>query len=389
MHPLARVAAGASLLAMTLTGLAPFAGHADAQSAISGHVYVNDNTARANTIAAFDRHADGSLSPVPGSPFATGGVGLGAIMGSQGALQQTGDGKFLLAVNAGDSTISVLTIADDGGLTTVGDPIPSGGATPLSLAIHDDLVYVANAGDGTSGSNYTGFHLGTDGALAPIDGSTVEISATAGPGDILFNATGANLVGIEVGPDAGPSFIDSFAVNADDTLSAAPGSPYAAQVTGPFGSAFSPTDPTKLYVSNAHGGPNAGSVSAYDVAANGTLTALAGSPFPNLQTAPCWLEISPDGSYVFTVNTAVPTISSYKVDTDGRLTVESNATFNNPTGLRPFDARISADGAFLYVVDAGLAKVSAFAVAGGALTELTGSPVNLPAGATPFGLVVI
>src|SRR3954451_11459287 len=102
MHPLARVAAGASLLAMTLTDLAPFAGQADAQSAISGHVYVNDNTARANTIAAFDRHANGSLSPLPGSPFARGGVGLGAIMGSQGALQQTGDRKFLLALNAGD-----------------------------------------------------------------------------------------------------------------------------------------------------------------------------------------------------------------------------------------------------------------------------------------------
>ena len=35
-------------------------------SRVVGFAYVNDNTAGANTIAAFDRHADGSLTPIPG-----------------------------------------------------------------------------------------------------------------------------------------------------------------------------------------------------------------------------------------------------------------------------------------------------------------------------------
>jgi len=30
---------------------------------VVGHVYVNDNTAGTNTIGAFDRHADGTLTP--------------------------------------------------------------------------------------------------------------------------------------------------------------------------------------------------------------------------------------------------------------------------------------------------------------------------------------
>jgi hypothetical protein len=34
---------------------------------------------------------------------------------------------------------------------------------PVSVAIHGDLVYVANSGDG--GSNYTGFRLGPNGRL--------------------------------------------------------------------------------------------------------------------------------------------------------------------------------------------------------------------------------
>jgi hypothetical protein len=39
-------------------------------------------------------------------------------------------------------------------------------------------------------------------------------------------------------------------------------------------------------------------------------------------------------------------------------------------------------------VDAGSAMVSAFDVDGGNLTELETSPFALPAGATPFGIVV-
>jgi hypothetical protein len=36
-------------------------------SPVVGHVYVNDNTAGANTIGAFDRHADGTLAAEAGS----------------------------------------------------------------------------------------------------------------------------------------------------------------------------------------------------------------------------------------------------------------------------------------------------------------------------------
>ena len=35
------------------------------------HVYVNDKTGE-NTVGAFDRHADGTVTPMRGSPFAAG-----------------------------------------------------------------------------------------------------------------------------------------------------------------------------------------------------------------------------------------------------------------------------------------------------------------------------
>jgi 6-phosphogluconolactonase len=364
---------------------------ASATSAVVGHVYVNDNTAGTNSIGGFDEHADGSLTALPGSPFAAGGAGTGIILGSQGSLQVTSDGRYILAADAGSNQISVLQVGADGTLTTVpGSPVSSGGIEPVSIAVHGDLVYVANEGNLTSGSNYTGFTLNDDGRLTPLPGSTVAISATALPGDILFNATGRNLIGIEVGTtDPSTFLIDSFKVGADGRLTAAADSPFPAEAAGPFGSEFSPTNPHHLYVSNAHGGAGNGSVSAFSVTPNARLNPIGASPYADGQTAPCWVEISHDGRYLFAVNTGSTSISSYRILANGSLKYLTSTTFSSGAGIRPFDARLDQSGQNLYVVDAALKAVSAFAVAGGSLTELTSSPAALPAGATPFGIVVV
>src|SRR5690348_8330432 len=152
---------GTILLATTAVAAGvPAAASASAQaSPVVGHAYVNDNTAGANTIGMFDRHADGTLTPHAGSPFAAGGAGTGAGLASQGALQISPGGKFLIAVDAGSNQISVLRIKPGGALSLVpGGVVSSRGALPVSVTVHLGLVYVANAGGG--GSNYTGFRLG-------------------------------------------------------------------------------------------------------------------------------------------------------------------------------------------------------------------------------------
>ncbi len=168
----------------------------------------------------------------------------------------------------------------------------------------------------------------------------------------------------------------------------APDSPIPAQRIGPFGSAFRPTNPNQLFVSNAHDGAGLGSVSVYHVARNASLTAIDGSPFADNQTAPCWVAITPDGKELFAINTASSTISRYSIAGNGALTLLGSTPMNTPTGLRPFDAQVDPSGHFLYVVDAGAVAVSAFAISGGDLTELTSSPFAVPGGAAPFGLVV-
>jgi 6-phosphogluconolactonase len=349
----------------------------------SGYVYVNDNTATANTVAAFHRRRDGSLQPLPASPFATGGAGTGAGIGSQGSLQTAFGGRYVLAVDAGSDQVSVLAVGRNGSLRPVpGGTVGSGGAQPVSIAVHDDLVYVANAGAGAT--NYTGFVLGFDGVLHPLPGSTIPLPDGSQPGDVLFNATGSKLAATRVGT----SLIDSFVVDRGGRLHTAPEAPYAAQGPGPFGSEFRPTEPGQLFVSNAHGGAGNGTVSAFRDAPDGTLISIGSSPFADQQTAPCWVEISHDGRFLFTVNTAQPSISSYAIHRDGALTLLRSTPFRNPTGLGPVDARLSPNGDTLFVVDGGTSQVSAFRVHGGRLAELPSSPTPLPAGATPFGIVV-
>jgi 6-phosphogluconolactonase (cycloisomerase 2 family) len=352
-------------------------------SPVVGHVYVNDNTTGENTIAVYDRHADGSLTPVPGSPFAAGGTGTGSGLASQGAVQLSPDGRFVIAVDAGSNQISVLRAKPDGSLGPVRAVVFSRGELPVSIAVHDNLVYVANAGPGST--NYSGFRLSREGWLRPVPGATVTLPAGSQPGDVLFNADGTRLVGTRVGT----SEIDSFTVNSDGRLTTAPGSPFPAQGLGPFGSEFRPTESDQLFVSNAHNvGGGTGTVSAFRDATDGTLTSIGSSPFADLQTAPCWIEISHDGRFLFTVNTASSTISRYVIARDGTLTLLGSTPISGTASVGAVDARLSPDGHWLFVDESAARAIGTFIVDDGNLAELAGSPTPLPPGAAPAGIAV-
>src|SRR5579859_5657282 len=173
MHLPARLAVTIGSFALVLGGSMTAAHAESVTSDVVGHLYVNDNTAGMNTVAGFDRHADGSLSPIEGSPFAAGGAGTGAGIGSQGALQMSSDGRYLLVADAGSSQVSVLRILGDGSLLRVGgSPVSSGGSTPVTIAVHDNLVFVGNGG---AVSSYAGFSLDEGGHLSRLEHSTFSL----------------------------------------------------------------------------------------------------------------------------------------------------------------------------------------------------------------------
>jgi 6-phosphogluconolactonase len=379
------LAAGVSIAAAGGAVASPPGPHS---ARVVGHVYVNDNTAPVNTVAGWDRHADGSLTPIPGSPFVVGGSGTGHADASQGSLQLSSDGRYLLAVDAGSNQISVLRISHDGALRLDRrSPVASNGVDPVSIGVDRDLVYVANAGAG--GSNYTGFRLGWDGRLTPIPGSTYALPDGSQPGQVLFNRDGTRAAGTRIGS----SQIDSFVVGRDGRLTPAAGSPYSAQAFSPpqgfgqLGAEFSPVRSDQLFVSDAHtatGSPAPGIISSFIDSPAGILTPL-GAPVANGGSAACWIEISHDGRFLFDVNTASATVSSYSIGFSGALTY-LQSTGPGEIGAGAEDARLSPDGSTLWVVESGTDAVTGFTVHGGTLTPLVAAAG--PTGATPSGIVV-
>ncbi|MBO0835130.1 MAG: beta-propeller fold lactonase family protein, partial [Actinobacteria bacterium] len=135
-------------------------------------------------------------------------------------------------------------------------------------------------------------------------------------------------------------------------------------------------------------GTGLGTVSAFSDSRGGVLTPIGKSPFADQQTAPCWVVISRSGRYLFAVNTGSGTISRYAIAPDGELTLLGSTTVGATGGVGAVDPGLSPDGRYLYVNENRIGAVGEFRVVGGDLTELPGSPVSMPTGAGPAGIVV-
>jgi len=340
----------------------------------SGAVYVLTNQV-SNAIAVFTRAPDGTLTAA--GMFSTGGAGNPVAqpgdpptdpLASQGSLI-LGD-QLLFAVNAGSNEISVLRI-EKSSLTLV-DKVSSGGVRPISLTLHENLLYVLNEG---GDPNITGFTVGDDGSLTPIAGSTRPLIGGSGadPAEVGFNADGSLLTVTEKLGNR----LDTYTVGGDGTPSAPIPNPSSGLT--PFGFAF--RDDGVLVVSEVTGGaPNQGKASSYSAPASGLLSVISPS-VPDLQTAACWVVITNNGKLVFVSNTASSAISSYALDESGALSLIQSVAGNTGAGSTPIDAALSNSSRYLYVTDNGLQTVHSFAVGkDGSLT-----PIDNDSG-LPFGV---
>ena len=144
--PLPRIRAVALVLALA----AAFLLLASSAMASQGALYTQTNDPNGNAVQRFDRAADGSLTPA--GTFATGGAGLATLGGRQGAVELSGDGRYLYAVNAGSDSVSVFRAGPR--RTGLIDVVGSRGVAPASVAEHHGRVYVLNSGGTPSVTAY-------------------------------------------------------------------------------------------------------------------------------------------------------------------------------------------------------------------------------------------
>jgi len=350
---------------MAATGLLlPPAALAQARDT-EGAVFALTN-ALTNSVAVYERDEDGMLSTP--KLFPTQGQGTGTGLGSQGAVFLSDDGDWLAAVNAGSHEVTLFRVRD-ANLMFRGKA-PSGGQMPISVAIHNDLVYVVNAG---AAANISGFRI-SRGTLVPIAGSTRVLSGQA-PAQISFNSDGTLLVVTEKSTNT----IAVFTLS-EDGLASGPSQMPSAGMT-PFGFAIDSRD--HLIVSEAFGGAaGVTATSSYDLAENGGLSAVTSS-LKSGQTAACWVVATPGGRYAYVANTPSATITGLRVRRDGSLEMldSSGVTARLTDGSAPTDMGVSRNGRFLYVLNSGIGIVGAYRIRpNGSLVSLAEMP-GLPPGA--------
>jgi 6-phosphogluconolactonase len=351
-------------------------------------VYTNDDAfAFGNTVSGFAVGANGALTQVAGSPFSTGGTGLGSGFFAANRVTISTAGKFLYAANSGSSTISGFSINPATGFLTAvpGSPFPAGLAQfGHSLAVTPDhrFLYCGNSTSGT----ISGFTIAPNGTLTPLGvspfvGGTIDGIRISPNGKFLSAAL----------PFGGSGSLAMFSIMSNGSLSAVPGSPFPADIVS--GASVTGIDincgSNLLFAADATFGPT--SVDVFNIAPSGVLSAIPGSPFIFGGSNSNVPFLSPDGRFLFVSNQDGPGINNFSgpgtitvlnVAANGSLTQVAGSPFANSGGQNPSGIGTDAAGKFLFATNFNN-TISAFAVASnGVLSPAPGSPF---ATAQPFG----
>jgi 6-phosphogluconolactonase (cycloisomerase 2 family) len=335
-------------------------------------VYTNDDKFGPNTVSGFAVASNGTLTPVPGSPFATEGAGDGHDFLTTNQITVSNVGNFLFASNDISNDVSVFSINTATGTLSLvaGSPFATGGSRNTSLSATPDgkFLMVSNNFSG----NVTVFSIASSGALTPIAGSPFP-TLVGTPGGIKVSPDGKFLAVAE--PFLNQVEMFSIASNGSLTsLGAFPGG------GGNFLAGVDINCPDSLL----YGGEtnNIGTiVDGYSVASSGALTPVPGSPFiPGVGVDSDVVLLSSDDKTLFVSNRESNTITVFSVAFNGSLSLVAGSPFPVSGVVLPFGMATNQAGNLLYVADffsIGVVggAISVFSVASnGALTEVAGSP---------------
>jgi hypothetical protein len=186
-----------------------------------------------NSVSAFSVAANGALTEVPGSPFLTGGSGVGGG-GSFAINRITTARDFLYAVNIGSNNVSGYSVNPATGVlaTVPGSPFATGAAVFSLAATPDDNFLIATSwqvgqtigGSNTTVSNtITVYSIAVNGALSQVPGSPFPA------GDIEIGGQDSGTKAIKVTPDGKflavvrngiPGVVSMFTISATGGLTA-------------------------------------------------------------------------------------------------------------------------------------------------------------------------
>lgn len=344
----------------------------------NGYVYTNNNLLGTNTVSAFSVDANGALSPIAGSPFATGGSGVGGGFFAANRMTVGQVRKLLFAANEQTTNISVFSIDPATGAPTLvpGSPFPiSGGSgAGISLGVTPDNQFLFASSSGSN--NITVFSIAANGTLTSIPGSPFVVGGV--PDGIKVSPDGRFLAVALFSTDA----VEIFTIASNGALTAVPGSPFPAAAFGAVAGVDINCASSLLFGGEANlVGTH---IDVFSIGSNGALTPIPGSPFNNQGTGinSNVVVLSPNDRQLFVSNQVSDTISVFNVASDGALSLVPGSPFADPGGTPEMMATNEA-GTLLYV-NKNNGAVSVFRIAvDGKLSPVPGSPFTTGSVTTP------
>lgn len=337
-------------------------------------IYTNDDIFAgfgSNTVSGFSINPNGSLSKLAGSPFLTQGSGDGGNgFTSARRIAISLDGRFLFAANDGSGDVSSFSVdPGTGSLTLVaGSPFSTGGngGGGISLAVSPDgrFLYASN----TNSSNISVMQV-NNGQLQLL-GPPVQVAAGTFPVDLRVTANGKYLA-VTIGSFSG-GLVGIYNIAPDGSLSQVSGSPFSdGNPPGGFTDSLdSNCAANLLFVLNNSGLPL---VDVFSIGSSGALSPIPGSPFTTPGTGGGTLYLSPDETRLF-VGNQQNSISVFSVAAGGGLVLVPGSPFAANGGA--FLSGLTTDRASKFIYGAGFNnRVVALTInADGSLSPVAGSP---------------
>jgi 6-phosphogluconolactonase (cycloisomerase 2 family) len=322
-------------------------------------IYLESNSTAGNSIFAYTFNF--TSAPVLKSTTPAGGIGvfdptfaLGPFDSDQNLIENA-NGTLLFAVNSGSNTIAVFQIAADGSLSPVnGSPFPSGGSDPVSVGLKGNTLAVVNkaqdpAQAGTAAGaalpNYTTFNVSSSGELTPVHNSTVSVAAGSSPSQALV----ASQHDVIFGADFLGGLLQSFTLDGNGALdqnlpTALPSSIFTGLTAGrlPLGMRTHPFLPI-LYVDITP----VSKVAVFTYDSHGNLEFVRTVDDPG--TAPCWAIVNHTGTYLYVTNTGDNSIGVYSLADPLNPTEVQHFAMDSDNGGAVFSTVIDRSDNWLYV----------------------------------------
>ncbi|MCS6803556.1 MAG: beta-propeller fold lactonase family protein [Acidobacteriota bacterium] len=342
-------------------------------SAQAQFVYVNNETFP-NTVSAFRVNPDGSLAPVPGSPFATNdGKRANRLDGYSNATIAV-KGNFLFALNPTSDSVSVFTIQSNGALTLVpGSPFPTGGQHPVALAVapNGELLFIVHFLNNV----LSVFRVSSGGQLTRAAGSPVSLRPMTFSSGLAIDSTGTRLF---IG---GFKKLGVYSVSAEgqvERLGDLIDTELSVQAI-----AITPNNRFVYAV-----GQDAEGIGAFRFS-NDQLSPLAGAPFLDAGMGRLLgLAVNPAGDLLTTTSVGQAGVYLFRINANGSLRDAEGSPYSIAV-TRPQPICFNTRGTLAFTTDPTIRKIRVLQVDRRTFVEIASSPFDLGhASARPTGIAV-